>query len=187
MYKIEHFEAYLSVDKLMDEYFDFSCTYSKCRQCPGFGQTWSCPDFDFNPEVFWRQFSRFHLIVDKVSNSGTKTVEEAKQRLFFEKTRFDSQLLEIERTIPGSYALAAQECVQCAKCARLSGLPCIHPEVMRYGPESIGLLAVKMAEDVFGITAQWSDGESIPEYYLLIAGVIEKSSSPACNKGNLLP
>ena len=174
MYKVDHFETYLSIAELMDKYFDFSCTYSKCRQCPGFGQTWSCPDLDFDPEDFWKQFSRFHLIVDRVSNSETQTAEEAQQRLFAEKRRFDSQLRDIEKTLPGSYALAAQECVQCTRCARLSGLPCIHPEIMRYGPEAIGLLALKMAENELGLKAQWSDGQSIPEYYLLIAGVIEK-------------
>lgn len=174
MYKTERFETYLSIDELMDNYYDFECTYSKCSQCSNFGKIWSCPGLDFDPAEFWRKFSRFHFIVDKVSNSGTQTAEEAQERLFKEKRRFDAELLEKEKAIPGSYALAAQECVQCARCARLSGLPCIHPEIMRYGPETIGLLAVKMAEDKFGFPVQWSDGESIPDYYLLIGGVIEK-------------
>ncbi|MDD6043197.1 MAG: DUF2284 domain-containing protein [Eubacteriaceae bacterium] len=173
MYSIDRFEEYISIDELMNEYFDFRFTYSKCRECPGFAQTWSCPDFDFDPACFWRKFSRFHLIVDRVSNTDLKDADEAQQRLFAEKKRFDAQLLEIEKTIPGSYALAAQECVKCEKCARLSGHPCIHPEVMRYGPEAIGIIAVKLVEDKLGLSVQWSDGESVPDYYLLIGGVIE--------------
>ena len=45
---------------------------------------------------------------------------------------------------------------------------------MRYGLESIGILAVKLVEDKFGFSAKWSDGVSIPDYYLLVGGVILK-------------
>ena len=81
---------------------------------------------------------------------------------------------ELEKAAPGSYALAAQECVACKKCARLSNLPCVHPEIMRYGLESIGILAVKLVEDKFGLPVQWADGTFVPDYYLLIGGVILK-------------
>lgn len=172
-YTVQRFEAYLPVDELMEKYFDFGYTHGKCQQCSGYSKTWACPCFDFDPADFWRQFSRLHFIVDRVSNENTRTAEEAQNRLFDEKSRFDAEMREIEKSLPGSYALAAQECVACKKCARLSGLPCVHPEIMRYGLESIGMLAVKMVEDTFGFPALWSDGTSIPDYYLLVAGVIE--------------
>lgn len=75
---------------------------------------------------------------------------------------------------PGSKALAAQECTLCKKCARLSGHPCVHPDKMRYALESLGMLAVKMVKDCFGFDILWSDGTSIPEYYLLVGGILEK-------------
>ena len=174
MYRTERFESYISIENLMNTYFDFRTTRSRCIQCPGYKRTWSCPEFDFDPEDFLRGFSRFHLITESVLNEGVCSAEDAQVRLFREKVRFEKVFLEIENDIPGSCALAAQECVQCAKCARLSGLPCVHPEIMRYGPEALGLLAVRMVKDLFGITVLWSDGTSIPEYYLLIAGVMER-------------
>lgn len=174
MYKIERFETYIPIGELMGMYFDFQLTHAKCSQCPGYRKTWSCPDFDFDPVGFWESFSTLHLIVDRVSSADLSTAEEAQNRLFAEKTRFDAQMRELEKQTPGSYGLAAQECVACKRCARLFGLPCVHPEIMRYGLESIGILAIKLVEDKFGFSAQWSDGVSVPDYYLLIGGLILK-------------
>lgn len=174
MYKIERFETYIPIAELMGMYFDFQLTHAKCRQCPGYRKTWSCPDFDFDPIDFWKCFSKLRLIVDRVSNAALSSAEEAQNRLFSEKKRFDKEMRELEKKSPGSYGLAAQECTACTRCARLSVLPCVHPEIMRYGLESIGILAIKLIEDKFGFSAQWSDGVSVPDYYLLIGGVILK-------------
>ena len=105
---------------------------------------------------------------------GSVTADEAQQRLFTEKDRYDQEMLDLEKSIPGSYGLAAQECVQCKKCARLSGHPCVHPDKMRYSLEAVGCFPVELVHDKFGFDILWSDGESIPEYYLLVAGVLLK-------------
>ena len=172
-YKVERFETYIDMTEFFEKYFDFSVTHAKCQACPGYRGTWACPDFDFDTKEFLSKFKRFHFILDRVSNSGAATVDEAKDRLFFEKDRYDAEMRDIESSIPGSYGLAAQECVACKKCARLSGLPCVHPEIMRYGLESIGAFPTKMVPDKFGFPILWSDGTSIPEYYVLAGGVFE--------------
>lgn len=172
MYKKERFDAFLSIEELIQKYYDFEVTASKCKQCPGYKKRWSCPDFDFSPTLFLHGFSSFHFIVDRVSNEGTNTVEEAQNRLFEEKRFFDQEMRKTEMASPGSYALVAQECVQCKRCSRLSGLQCVYPQIMRYGPEAIGILAVKLIYDKFHFMVQWSDGVSIPDYYVLAGGVL---------------
>lgn len=173
-YTVTRFETELTMEELLSEYFDFNKTHELCKACSGYAQTWACPPFDFEPEDFLRQFSVFHLIVDRIDNSNAKDVDEAQEWLFIEKDRYDSEMLELEKNNPGSYGMAAQECVQCKKCARLSGHPCVHPDKMRYSLESIGAFPVKLVHDKFGFDILWSDGESIPEYYLLVAGLLKK-------------
>lgn len=173
-YTVTRFETELTMEELLSEYFDFNKTHELCKACSGYAQTWACPPFDFEPEDFLRQFSVFHLIVDRIDNSNAKDVDEAQEWLFTEKDRYDSEMLELEKNNPGSYGMAAQECVQCKKCARLSGHPCVHPDKMRYSLESIGAFPVKLVHDKFGFDILWSDGESIPEYYLLVAGLLKK-------------
>ena len=171
-YIVERFESMVPIEELLREYFDFPYTLSKCRECSTYGKTWACPELDFDPEEFLGGFSTFRLIVDRVFNDGTSTPAEAEERLFAEKRRFDKDMRDIEATIPGSYALAAQECIECGTCARQFGKPCVHPEIMRFGLEAIGCFPVKLVKDKCGFNILWSDGTSIPEYYLLVAGVL---------------
>ena len=147
-YSVTRFETELSIDELLSKYFDFEKTHKLCSACSGYAQTWACPPFDFEPEDFFRQYSVFRLIVDRIDNAGAADVDEAQQRLFTEKDRYDQEMLDLEKSIPGSYGLAAQECVQC--------------------------FPVELVHDKFGFDILWSDGESIPEYYLLVAGVLKK-------------
>ena len=173
-YKKERFQTLLSVEEMIEKYYDYETTFRKCSQCPGFGGTWSCPSLDFDPLDYWKQFEAFRFIVDRVSNEGATTASAAQARLFAEKKVYDAQMLALEATSPGSRSLAAQECNLCKKCARLAGRPCVHPNAMRYALESLGMMAVKMVPDCFGFDVLWSDGKSIPAYYLLVGGLLMK-------------
>lgn len=169
----ERFEAYIEVSELMERYYDFETTLSRCRACSGFAGTWACPGFSFDPRTFWAKYSRLRLIVDRLSNRDLPTVERAQERLTAQKRLFDREMLELEKQVEGGYALAAQECMECEKCARLSGLPCLHPDRMRFAPEAVGILVVDLVPDKLGFPLLWSDGVSIPDYYVLAGGVLE--------------
>lgn len=108
-YQKQRFEARIATEELIEKYFDPAVTLAKCRACRGFASTWSCPDFDFDPLDFWKGFSRFHLIVDRISNEGAASVAAAKDRLLAEKSLYDAEMLALEKERPGSCALAAQE------------------------------------------------------------------------------
>ncbi|MBR6472907.1 MAG: hypothetical protein IKS99_04145 [Firmicutes bacterium] len=173
-YTITRYETDVPMDEFIKVYFNYEETHKLCQACPGYSGTWACPPFDFDPKDHLSQFSTFHMIVDKIDNSNATSAEEAQEWLFSELDRFNRNLLDIESHIPGSRAMAAQECQYCKKCARQSGIPCIHPELMRYSLESIGAFPVKLVHDKLGFDILWSDGESIPEYYLMVAGVLMK-------------
>lgn len=173
-YQKQRFETYIGIGEMLEKYFDYKATSAKCRACPGFASTWSCPEFDFSPEDYWKDFLLFHLIVEKVYNQGSCSPDEAQERLSIEKALFNAKMLLKETQFPGSTALVAQECIHCKRCARLMNKPCTHPEIMRYALESLGMLAVNLVKDKFGFELLWSDGKSIPEYYLLVGGILLK-------------
>ena len=173
-YKITRYEVDIPMEEFIRDYFNYEETHKLCQACPGYSGTWACPPFDFDPKEYMMQFSNFHMVVDKIDNSGASDVDEAQRRLFSELDRFNRSLLEMESRIPGSRAMAAQECQYCKTCARNVGHPCVHPELMRYSLESIGAFPVKLVHDKLGFDILWSDGTSIPEYYLMAAGVLIK-------------
>jgi len=175
MYKIERFTAEIGIDEFIKKYYQGEKILQKCRECSGFAKAWSCPDFDFDTEEYWKQFDVYEVICDKISMEGVQTPQEAEQRLYKEKPRFNKEMLALEAATPDSRALYAEECDECKECARLIGKPCRLPHIMRYSIESLGGCGVALVEDLFGFSPVWSDGTSIPDYYILLGGLLKQA------------
>lgn len=173
MYEKERFVKEISMDQFLDRYFDGERILQKCRECSGFAKTWSCPEFDFAPKDYWKQFSVYRVICDRISMKGVTSPREAEERLYREKPIFNGEMLALERKEPGSRALYAEECDECKTCARLTGKPCRFPEIMRYSIESLGGCGVKLVSELFGFEVLWSDGTTVPDYYILLGGLLK--------------
>ena len=170
--KKESFKIELTVDEFLSNYFDPELTDSRCRACSGYAQTWSCPGFDFSLRDYWKQFSTYTIYVERLYTGDAATAEEAEEKLHREKPVFNKKMLELEKSCGGK-AVYAQECEECSRCARLDGKPCRFPGIMRYSIESLGGNAAKLIEDKLGFELLWSQNGSIPEYYLLIGGILQ--------------
>ncbi len=174
MYKIERFTKDIPISEFMEKYFEGEVVLQKCRECSGFAKTWSCPDFDFSTADYWQKYAVYRIICDRISMEGIDSPEAAEQRLYAEKPRFNKEMLTLEKKTPGSKALYAEECDECKECARLIGQPCRLPHIMRYSIESLGGRGVKMVKELFGFDVVWSNGTSIPKYYILLGGLLLK-------------
>lgn len=172
--KIERFTKDISIEDFMDTYYDGPTILQKCRECPGFATTWSCPEFDFDTAQYWLRFKTYRVICDRIAMSGVTTPMEAEGRLYARKPVFNREMLALEKATPDCVALYAEECDECKTCARLMGKPCRFPEIMRYSIESLGGCGVKLVKDLFGFDPQWSDGETVPDYYILLGGILLK-------------
>lgn len=148
-----------------------------CQDCPNFGQTWSCPPFDFDPMELWERYEGLLLFVYKVTFP--------KERLFpgerraFErdelpriKAAMARELLSLEAANPGSLALFGGRCTWCPVCARVEGKPCRMPDRMRYSIEALGGDCGGALERYFGETLQWAQGNRLPEQLLFLGGVL---------------
>lgn len=173
MYEKRRFTGEISIADFLNQYFDKERILQKCRECSGFAKTWSCPEFDFAPEDYWKQFSTYQVICDQISMEGVTSPREAEERLYSEKPAFNREMLELEHAVLGSRALYAEECDECKTCARLTGEPCRFPEIMRYSIESLGGCGVKLVSELFGFDVLWSDGKTIPDYYILLGGLLK--------------
>ena len=174
MYKIERFTKDISISEFMKKYFEGEVVLQKCRECSGFAKTWSCPNFDFSTADYWQKYTTYRVICDRIRMEDIDSPEAAEQRLYTEKPRFNKEMLALEKETPDSEALYAEECDECKECARLICEPCRLPHIMRYSIESLGGCGVKMVKDLFDFDVVWSDGKSIPEYYILLGGLLLK-------------
>ena len=51
MYTTEHFEKEVRIDEYLKNYVNVEEFIQYCRECPNYGNVWSCPPYDFDPFI----------------------------------------------------------------------------------------------------------------------------------------
>lgn len=173
----------IPVEKVLAEYVDAPKFLKACSECPNYGKIASCPPYDFDVIDYWRQFKSFHIaavqgfVPDELRERAFSADElNAKTREIFKSMRdsLDGKLEQAERETPDSRMLSAGKCVRCADCACARGLPCRFPELIRYSVESLGGDVVKLLRDVFRVDILWAQNGRLPEYFMLVGGLLTK-------------
>jgi len=165
--------------ELMERYYDRPKFLEYCKACPNYGNRWSCPPYDFDPEGILRQYEVVNVIgVQVLYDEATRASMDTKEKVdAYTLASLDAvkqpmlpALLDAERSLPGSRAFISGNCKVCATCAREMGMPCLHPDQMRYSLESLGFDVGALTQDVLGITIVWDPGH-LPAYYTLVAAL----------------
>ena len=153
-----------------------------CEACPDYGRVWSCPP-GLPPAVeLFAPFERVHLIGMKVvyrketreaADSPEKTDRLRAATYGKAKRVLLESLLELEKSIPGSWSLAAGRCELCERYTRLDGLPCRTPERLRYSFSGFGFDLTRIAREVLGLDLLWNP-RGLPEYNVAIAALLER-------------
>ena len=176
-YTVTTKQATMAADEFIRRYRDVERIGAFCLQCPGYGKSWSCPPFDFDPRTQSDGFSQVMLMgttieFDEKTRAACKTAEqstatghEAMQEVW--KTLLP-KLYEMERNTPGSRCFTFR-CVLCPEgCTRPEGKPCRHPEMMRHSLESVGFDIEAMTRELLGIDLEWSTDGSLPKHITLV-------------------
>lgn len=181
-YTVTSKEVTVNADDFVRQYRDVERIRAFCLQCPGYGKTWSCPPFDFDPRIVSDGFKSVKLMAttiefDESTRDACKTSEqssvmgrEAIQEVW--KTLLPS-LYEMERQSPGSRCFTFR-CSLCPEgCTRPEGKPCRRPEKMRHSLESVGFDIVAMTRDLLDINLEWSSDGSLPKHLTLVTALFQ--------------
>lgn len=183
MYTLKKTKAKICTSELIQKYTDTERFLDCCRQCPNFGQRWSCPQYDFSPEALWRQYDELlifgtQIYFDKELAEKKYSAAEIEKlsgaSLKAERRRLDAEMLAAEKEKDGSLALFAGSCIICDDCGRPSGEACRFPDKMRYSIESLGGNVAQLAEELLGVPLKWSKNGELPEYLTLVCGLLIK-------------
>lgn len=181
MYVTEHYQAEISVPEYLNQFVDVETFLHFCQECPNYGNAWSCPPYDFDVIAYWNRYQNLKLfatkiIFDEKSTARTYQKEELNaltHDVFFkEKKALSDQLFSLEKQNPGSISLSAGSCQQCKSCTRSQGLPCRHPDTMRYSLESLGGNVGLTVWKLFGIRLEWMEEGRLPHHFVLISGLL---------------
>ena len=65
--KAETYEKVITVQDYLDNYCDIELFQEKCKLCPVYGWSWSCPPFDgFDTLKYWRSFHSLIIVCRKL-------------------------------------------------------------------------------------------------------------------------
>ena len=179
--KVEEYWADAPMKELRENCVDVPKFLECCKLCPNYGKVWSCPPYSFDPQDIWNSYGSVRLYCRKVlfteeARAVAYLPEElgviSKKLMQKEQDAFLAKLNELEYLHRGSMALAAGSCSVCATCARQCGERCRYPEKIRYSLESLGADVGRIAKDYFGQTIVWGENGHLPEYFLLVGGLL---------------
>lgn len=180
MYTTQVRTASMPVFRWLSDYCAPERFRAACAACPDYGNVWSCPPGVPDAERAFAAFRTVHIVGVRVDYApetrAAARTPELTERLREEsygavKKLLLSTLLELERTVPGSWTVAAGRCEQCERCARRDNLPCRKPERMRYSFSAFGFDLGRIAEELLGVKLLWAD-RGLPEYNLAIAAFL---------------
>lgn len=193
----ERFEADVLVEEYLETCVDVPTFAEYCRACPNYNKTWSCPEFDFDPVSYWKRYDTLHLIGEKIYLpvnllSGSYSSQESSRLtakiMGIFKNSLAEELLQMEKEKRGSISLSGGYCTECSReqkmkdtgkqmidsssCTRSRGLPCRHPERMRYSIEALGGNVGLTVTKYLHQKLLWMEEGKMPEYYMLVLGLL---------------
>ena len=197
MCRIECFEKEIPVSEYLEGYVAVEEFLEACKACPNYGLVWSCPPYDFDVTAYWNQFSVLKVFARKIYLDGISDEAEASALLTSVKDDMSRQLFALEKEVDGSVSLSAGCCSLCrgledtsqvddaaislggSCCSRPCGKPCRHPEQLRYSIESLGGNVGLTCRKLMGIQLEWIEDGKVPSYFVLAAGLLQKTEAPA--------
>lgn len=153
MKEVQKIQKHIDISDFVEKYIDIDRFLACCKECPNYGNKYTCPPHDFDVLQFWLSFSE--LEVSAVTIPGTHDYEQAETLLM-------DELLEEEAWQPGSLCLSAGNAGN------------VETSRMRYSIESLGGNVSKLCKDLLGISLEWGKGGEPPEHITLVVGLLKK-------------
>ena len=178
-YTIEEFVHEIPIEECLVRFHNPAEVWGYCHACSNYGKQWGCPPFDFDVVKRLSRYRTIRLIATKITlHDRSISPCEIDAVLRPERIRLEKALLNMERECDGLACTYIGKCLHCTEgaCARLNGKPCCHPELVRPSLEAYGFDVARTLSELFNIELQWSNNGSLPEYLVLVCGVLYNAS-----------
>lgn len=153
-------------------YRDSERFMAMCRACDGYGRTWACPPFDFDPADRMAPFSRVTLVAWR-GQLPPEGVDVASSRSLIATltARFESVMFDLEAASGGLAFSFCGSCRRCTACTRPEGMPCRFRRRLRHSLESFGFDVGKTVSDYFGFKLKWASDGLLSNYLTLVSAL----------------
>lgn len=153
---------------ILVKYFEGERLAQVCKEgCRNYGQKWSCPPY---ASPFLRIVEKYSYAFMLVFSTQMKYYWDVKNKYLAVKAANATLKTTIEKctrdleTYMKGYSLLSGSCRQCKPCQCKKGLPCKHPDKMRYSMEAAGLNVQRLTIDFLDHELLWYKNKTLPEY-----------------------
>ncbi len=157
-----------------------------CKRCHNYAQQWVCPPYEcdiqeelkpyHHVDIFGHQIVLSPSLKVRKYNNPEEQTKIISQIMSWARHETDPMMLRLEGEHPRSRACYAGSCKLCPEgaCTRIATpqSPCRHPEEARHSLENYGFDLGKTASELLGIPMLWGRDGYLPDYYLLISGLL---------------
>lgn len=172
---IEKLTATIPVEDYTRDYRDIPKFAAMCKQCRRYGNTWSCPPYDFDIEAYVDQYKTAvifgHKIICPQDTHGLSVADACNQLIAEARLILDEEVIQKEKELNGRGFLPGS-CRLCEECTRVHGDPCIHPDRVRPSLEACGFDISKTSSELLKIPLKWGSATEMPEYLVLVSAVM---------------
>ena len=164
------------------KYVDTERFLKSCSECRGYGRTWACPPYDFDPASIWKSHQSVLIRAKKVlipeEDRAKRMTNEELNRYSHElllpvKRELMDELYAMEAEAQGSLALSAGGCDICSQCTRPEGGACRFPEKLRFSVESLGGDVILTCQRLLGEEVLWAENGMLPDHFLIVGALLK--------------
>lgn len=184
MYRTEDFTEKLKMEDYNNNYVNSEGFLEYCQKHLGYDPVWSCPQYDFDPDEYGREFKYFHIIGTRIIFEPTAGREErekneigrsVKQACLKEKDILSEKLKTLERKYPGSLGMSAGSCHMCSQCIKPRRGGCRYPDEIRYLLEAMEGVPGRTAGELLGNELQLTDQAASKSFTVITALLTDHS------------
>ena len=154
-------------------------TLKGCRDCGLYKMQWSCPPLPdkWLDEIFSFRYATIYAVTVEIESRTP--VEKSGVLLSPARNYLEQMLMLLEKECSGKCSATIGKCNHCGDlpCARRSGEPCRHPELVRPSLEALGFNVAAITEELLSIPLQWGNDGFLPPQITLVGAVFHNDTS----------
>lgn len=148
-------------------------TLKGCHECGLYKTQWSCPPLldERLEEIFRFNYATIYSVTVEIAPQTP--VEKSGELLSPARKYLEQMLMRLEKEHSGICSATIGKCTHCGDlpCARRSGEPCRHPELVRPSLEALGFNVAAITEELLSIPLQWGNDGFLPPHITLVGAV----------------
>lgn len=142
--------------------------------CKNYNRKWSCPPHAPAFSIVSSHWSRIYVLYMRMPMHAFSGIKNEYLRIKAANSMLKSRADRYMRALSGKYGkyISTGSCRLCKPCKFQEGRPCMHPSLMAYSFEALGIDVGALVKEYFEQPLLWYKKGDLPEYTSVVCGLL---------------